>query len=104
MMANIETQFTYTIRLSQKSNGVDTAEMDWDGRPFRAESRHGASMALARRVVEAGAPDGPWEALAPQTGTRALYGPSLHRMARLTVEENDRSGPRFTRWVPRPEF
>lgn len=52
---------TYCIRMGQDAAGVDGAELVWGGRTFRAQSRHGASMALARQLCAAGAPDGPWE-------------------------------------------
>jgi hypothetical protein len=59
---------------------------------FEAGSRYGATMAVARQLVEAGCPDQPWEAGRP--GKRDLIGPSLHRLARLTVVENGDVGPR----------
>jgi len=45
-------------------------------------------MALARVLVEAGAPDQPWRV------PGRLHGPSLHRLARLTVTETG-GGVRF---------
>lgn len=75
----------------------------WDGQEFRAESRHGSTMALARTMVASGVPDLPWVAVDYLDGMELLYGPSLHRLAALTVEENASAGPRFTRWKPVPE-
>lgn len=92
----------YRISLSHRFDGMDIAEMDWAGQRLRAESRHGASMALARTAVAAGAPDGPWEAVQPPSATIALYGPSLHALARLTVRDNDSGGVKIVRYQPYP--
>lgn len=64
-------------------------------------SRDGATMALARRMVAAGAPDGPWQAIGPDRRAR-FYGRSLHRLALLTIAEGD-SGLRLVRWAARPD-
>ena len=65
---------------------VETAWCEWDGRRFEARSPSSAVMELARRLVAAGAPDGPWRSVTP-TGTPSMSGGSLHRLARLTVSE-----------------
>jgi hypothetical protein len=60
-------------------------------------SRRAASAAaLARSLVSAGAPDQPWESYTP-TGTRSLFGPSLHALARLSADE---SSMRWRRYRP----
>jgi hypothetical protein len=99
---------TYVIRMGQyrprhaQAAPIDVAEMDFEGQILRAESRHGANMALARVAVARGAPDGPWVGVDSRTGRERLYGRSLHALARLTVEESDRGGVRFARWQPYP--
>ena len=88
----------HAIRIDQttpKDGQVDTAEAEWDGRVFRAASSHGASMALARQLVAAGCPDQPWHV------PGRLHGRSLHRLARLTIEEGA-DGLRFRRYRETP--
>jgi hypothetical protein len=80
----------------------DRATTVWGGRPFEARSAHGASMALARELVAAGCQDQPWEARTPG-GERTVYGNSLYALARTTIEESS-GGPRFRRFVERPDF
>jgi hypothetical protein len=74
----------------------DLAEADYGGQHYRAVSRNGASMKLARMLVEAGAPDVPVEARGPD-GHLRFTSPSLHRLARLTVHESDQDGPALIR-------
>ncbi len=88
-----------TARYTSQGGRRDCATCEWWGRRFEAVSRHGATMALARLLVEAGCPDLPWEAGRP--GKRDMFGPSLHRLAGLTVEENDHHGPVFRPFKPR---
>ena len=81
----------------------DAATAEWNGQRFEAVSRHGALMALARRLIDAGCPDLPWEAGRP--GKRDLFGSSLHRLGRLTVGESDSgSGPVIRRWSQNTHF
>lgn len=80
-------------------DGADTARIELDGRTFAAVSSNGASMALARQLVAAGYMDGPWQAVG-RDGKRRLCGPSLHRLAKLTIRENDRVGLRLERFRP----
>jgi hypothetical protein len=84
------------MTLTKKSNGMDTAEAVFAGQVFRAASRHGVTMALARRLVAAGCADMAWQSVGADGRVR-LCGPSLHRLARLTIEEND-AGFRIRRW------
>ena len=71
---------------------IDLARCTWKGQVFEAASRHGASMVLARQLVAAGCPDQPYEAR-DADGRLLFFGPSLHRLARLTARENDHTGP-----------
>lgn len=58
-------------------------------------------MALARQLVAAGYRDGPWQAVG-RDGKPRLVGPSLHRLAKLTIRENDRDGIRLRPFEARP--
>jgi hypothetical protein len=89
-----------TIRTPGNTGPIDEATAVYNGQTFQARSRSGASMKLARMLVEAGCADGPWEVFGPD-GLRRLHGPSLHRLNRLTVQETDAHGPRIVRYVPR---
>jgi hypothetical protein len=64
----------------------DQATATWQDQQFIATSTHGSSMALARKLVAAGCPEQPWEAYSPG-GQRLFFGPSLHRLAGLTIHE-----------------
>jgi hypothetical protein len=68
---------------------VETAWAEWGGQRFDARSRSSAVMELARCLVAAAAPDGPWRSVTA-ADTPSTFGPSLHRLARLTVEEGER--------------
>ncbi len=70
------------------------------GRLLEVSSVSGAACALARLLVSAGVADGPWETLG-EDGQRRLYGPSLHRLAKLTVADDAR-GVRFVKWESYP--
>jgi hypothetical protein len=79
----------FIICVSQRpKDGADIAEAEHDRQPFRAVSRHGATMALARLLKAAGVPDGPWQAIGTD-GRLRFYGPSLHRLAALTIADSD---------------
>lgn len=57
---------------------------------------------LARMILP-GIGDVSWEAA--RTGkTAALLGPSLDRLAKLTVTEPDKGRARFVKWSPNPRF
>ena len=75
-----------------------TAEVD--GVIYRAKSTHGATSELCRVLVEAGIPDGPWEAR--RNGRVAFSGPSIHRMATLTMTEGIAQPLRYVKWAPFP--
>lgn len=92
---------TYLFTMTQRSDGMDAAECVWNGRTFTATSRNGASMALARVLCDAGAPEGPWEVEDSRTGQKRLYGRSLHGISRMTVKEGEKR-PRFAEWQPHP--
>ena len=87
------------IRIVTAGNGIDVAEATYRGQTYRASSRHGCTMVLARQLVAAGAPDGPWRAIGPD-GRTWFTGRSLHRLAALTIEDAE-SGLRWRRWTPR---
>lgn len=88
----------YRVTLTQRPvDGADIAEIMIEGRPYQAISKNGVTMKLARRLVEAGYGNGPWQAVFPD-GRLRLQGPSLHRLAKLTVQENDHSGLRLKQY------
>lgn len=89
------------MTVGQRPDGADTAESTLAGQTFRAVSRNGATMVLARQLVAAGAPDDPWQACGVDGAVR-LHGPSLHGLAKLTVIERDR-GLSVERFTPRAE-
>jgi hypothetical protein len=75
----------------------DLATASFGGRTYEARGRHGSACAVARLLVEAGCPDGPWQTV-KRDGMVCLSGKSLHRLARLTVEEGPERGPQFVPW------
>ncbi len=85
------------IEVSQGPNGADMARCGG----FVVMSRHGAEMAMARALVAAGFPDTAWQT--ERCGQVRLHGPSLHGLARLTLNEGDRQRITFARWVPMVE-
>lgn len=88
------------MTLREGRDGLDVAEAVHAGETFTATSRNGATMKLARALLEAGAPDGPIEARGTD-GKLRFTSPSLHRLGRWTIEESDR-GIRQRRWKPSP--
>ena len=80
---------------------IDQATAEWNGKTFAARSKRGVIPAIARALLAAGCPDQPWQA---QRGSlTAMYGPSLARVAELTVTEPDHGhGPRFVKYIPLP--
>jgi hypothetical protein len=82
--------------------GGEYARLGWKGVQHQAKSRSGAITALARKLVDNGMPDWPWQAVGvldeDHDGLRC-FGRSLHRLAGLTVVDT-RSGPHFRRWRP----
>jgi hypothetical protein len=91
---------SYCFRLSQRPDGFDVAETEFDGRTLRAETRHGATMAISRLLISAGAPDGPWEGVDSGTDARRLYGRSVVALAGLTISETDKHRG-IVKWVSR---
>jgi hypothetical protein len=81
------------IQVSQRSDGADIAE--YNG--YQAISRHCAESKLARILVEANYPDGPWETV--RNGKVCLFGRSLIGLAKLTIAEGAKQVS-FTRWQP----
>jgi hypothetical protein len=72
------------------------------GRLLEVSSTTAAACALARLLVQSGCEDSAWETRG-QDGRRRLYGPSLHRLAKMTVAD-DESGARFRKWEQHPGF
>lgn len=90
------------ILLSQKATGIDVASAEWDNRVFTVESRHGATMKLARALREAGAPDAEWRAVDATTGAvRFTASCTLHGWGGLTIAEGQ-GAPRITEFWPGP--
>ena len=83
------------ITVSQRADGTGVAEHG----DHKVASRNGASMALARALIDQGTPDQPWEARGAD-GQLRYFGPSLWRLALLTCHEGDGS-PRIAKWAPR---
>lgn len=77
----------------------DIATTHWGGKLWRVVSANGASMALARQLVEAGCPDQDFVTTTID-GQEALRGKSLHRWAQLMIVE----GNRGLRRVPFRQF
>jgi hypothetical protein len=89
-------------RHGKKDGGItDVAECDWNGQHFEAVSRNGVTMALARQLVAAGAPDGRWEAYG-RGGDLRLFGRGIHRLAGRTIKETDAGQFRFARYEELP--
>jgi hypothetical protein len=88
------------MQCHQRPDGMAVAETTFAGQPFTAASRHGATMALARQLVAAGAPDGPWRVVG-DGGLVRFFGQSLHRLATLTVTERDNGGLAIAAWKAR---
>lgn len=88
--------YTMTVREAFRPGGaafyIATAEAD--GKIYEADSRNGATMRLARQMVQDGLPDGAWQVTDKQGRVR-YSGRSLYRLAKLTVTETDKEGPRF---------
>jgi hypothetical protein len=99
---------TYTLRRGETSfleggGCVESVSCEWAGQRFEARSRSSAIMELARRLVAAGAPDAPWQSVTVD-GEPSTYGPSLHRLAWLTIKEGVREGIKLGRYQERPDF
>lgn len=87
------TNVTVLIQMSERFDGMDIA---MHGK-FVASSRNGASMKLARMLVDAGYPDAPFQT---RRGRKVcMTGDSLHALAQLTVTEGAHS-PRIVKWSP----
>jgi hypothetical protein len=79
--------------------GMDHARAEWAGRVYTAAGRNGIVPAMARELVAAGCPDGPWRAA--RDGLVVMTGPSLAGVAELTVSDpDDGGGPRFSKFKP----
>jgi hypothetical protein len=78
--------------------GIHEAQAEFNGQTFIARSRNGIEMKLARMLVEAGAPDQPWETCGID-GRKRLSGSSLHSLAKLDVQQSGSTGtPRIVRF------
>jgi hypothetical protein len=95
------TMTDYPVRTTSNRQ-IDECRCVWDYREWYARLGAGAPMELARMLVEAGCPDQPWETRT-RTGTRSLFGPSLQRLARLTLER-ERGGIERAQYHPRTEM
>lgn len=78
---------------------ADVAACHWNGENWSSTSTHGATMSLARKLVAAGCPDQPWQAVGPDAARR-FFGNSLHRLATRTVRESAEAGsPTEAVWI-----
>jgi hypothetical protein len=82
--------------------GSDLVTCDWEGQTYTAVSRRGATMALARTLCAAGAPDGPWVGVGARDGKKRLHGRSLSALSTLTIRESATRGPELVKWTPYP--
>ncbi len=109
-MPEPETIITFTVRQGPTPKPVplqqrrsrpvpDIATTRWNDQDWSATSTHGATMDLARKLVAAGCPDQPWQAVGTD-GARRVFGKSLHRLATRTITESaERGTPTETVWV-----
>ena len=88
--------YTMTVREAFRRDGasIDVASAEAGGKQYEAQSGNGATMRLARQMVKDGLPDGAWQAVGADGRVR-LRGPSLFRLAKLTVHWTDKDGPRI---------
>ncbi len=88
--------YNMTTREAFRPGGAafDIATTEAGGKIYEAASRNGATMRLARQMVQDGLPDGAWQ-VADDSGRVRYSGHSLYRLARLTVRETDKTGPKF---------
>lgn len=86
-------RMTIRIQMSERFDGMDIAKHG----KFVASSRNGASMKLARMLVEAGYPDVAFQMCRGRQV--CMYGYSLHALAEATVTEGGHS-PRIVKWSP----
>ena len=100
------------LRLSAHQRPDETARTErgcpWliectvDGTLYRARSRSGAPMALARLLVAAGIPDQPMRVTSAGLAGATLYR-SIHRLAGRTIAESATGrGPKLVRFALRP--
>jgi hypothetical protein len=85
------------LYVSTKSDGTDRAIAEFGGQLYEAESRAGAVMALARELIAAGCPDQRWIAVGKKGAVR-FRGPSLLRIAGLTIVEREQRGLAIVKW------
>lgn len=64
----------------------DVASTEWNGTIYAANSAHGATMALARKLIAAGCPDQPWQMVSPGSTAVRMYGRSIAWLAEHTLE------------------
>ena len=72
----------------------------------RDHAQHGGHQSdsctgLARALMASGTPDSAWRSVTA-SGAPSLFGPSLHRLARLVASESDAGGLRWVKWRPFP--
>jgi hypothetical protein len=68
--------------------GIEEAWCDWQGRHFKASSRHGATHALCRELVGAGCPDVAMQVYRDSDGAYQYTFRSIHRAAERTIWES----------------
>lgn len=84
------------IELSERRDGADMAT---HGDTVAEHPKASAVHLLARKLVQAGAPDQPWEAY--RSGALCLRGRSLHELAAVDKRDAD-AGIKTTLWQPFP--
>ena len=83
-------EIIHRIETTQLKDGVDVSVAQWDGRTFSVASRNGTTMALARQLIQAGAPDAGFEVWGRPQGKMLFYGHSLYRLAQWAIAETGR--------------
>ncbi|HUN01061.1 MAG TPA: hypothetical protein PLI96_11340 [Halothiobacillus sp.] len=73
-----------------------TATTSYAGRSLTARTQGAPVMELARVLVAAGCPEGPWQAERSEQIT--MTGASIHRLAKLAVSEGGANGPRLGKY------
>jgi hypothetical protein len=83
------------------STSTHNAQCVWNGQTYHASSRGSIVASMARTLIKAGHPDAPWQLT--RDGEVVLMGGSLHRVAGLTITEDDTHGLRVQKFRRRAE-
>jgi hypothetical protein len=84
-------------------SGIEEAWCEWNGRRFLANSRHGATFALCRKLVAAGCPDMAMQVYRETDGIHQYTFKSIHRAAGRTIRESAAHVAREVAFVEPPQ-